>query len=617
MSRPAEHLTRWIFIVLLAVVSASCGSSPPKRAQPGATPIERDIEPALRGLIGSLASVRGREPLLVTGYGIVVGLKGTGSSDMPVNVRAFMEREMVARGVGQATMGFGDVSPRQMLNDLNTAVVQVQAAIPPGAPSGTTFDVFVRALPGTSTTSLEGGRLWTTDLFRGNFIPGGPATRSLAKAAGPVFINPFADPAGGAIDSISRTEGRILGGGRASEQLDLILTLDSPSHARSRSVVTAINARFQQDPGDRLATAIGRNEEIIEINIPKRFKDDTDEFLQLLLHSRVDQAFPQEWAVRYGQALREQPELADSLSWAMQALGPAALPELRRLYDYPELTPRLAALQAGAGLEDPLVAPHLIELAETGPPALRTRAIALLGGLKPNPTINLALRRLLEETELDVRVAAYEALRVRFDPAIERFDAEGKFLLEVAPFGDEMIYVTQQGEPRLVVFGAKAEITRPLFVSAWDDRLMLNADAASDEEVRVYYRDHATGKTLVGSAGAALPRFIRYLAHTTTPEAPAPGLGLSYSEVVGALHELWKADGFSGVFVAEQDRLIADLLRTVRTVSAGDRPETDDDPGEPSEFAPPPVGTESTVPAAPAQPRSLVVPLKKPDKSGP
>lgn len=616
MTRPIRRPTLLMLLAVSAAIPASCGTPSPKRAQPGAVPIERDIEPALRGLIGSLATLRGREPLLVTGYGIVVGLKGTGSSDMPVNIRAFMQREMTARGVGQETMGFGEVSPNQMLNDLNTAVVQVQAAIPPGAPAGTTFDVLVRALPGTSTTSLEGGRLWTTDLFRGNFIPGGPATRSLAKAAGPVFINPFTAPTGAQIEAVSRTEGRILGGGRATEQLDLVLTLDSPSHARSRSVVSAINARFPQDAGDRLATAIGRSEEIIEINIPKRYKEDTDEFLQLLLHTRVDQAFPQEWAVRYGAAMREQPEIADSLSWAMQALGPAALPELRRLYDFPELTPRLAALQAGAGLEDPMVAPHLIELAETGPPALRTRAIALLGGLKPNPTINLALRRLLEQNELDVRVAAYEALRARFDPAIERFNAEGKFLLESAPFGDEMIYVTQQGEPRLVVFGADAELARPIFVSAWNDNLLLNADSASDDQVRVYYRDHVSGKTLVGSADAALPRFIRYLAHTTTPEAPAPGLGLSYSEVVGALHEVWKADGFSGVFVAEQDRLIADLLRSVRTVAAGDRPETADDPGTPSDFVPAPIGTESTVPTAPAQPRSLVVPLKKPDKPG-
>ncbi len=616
MTRPIRRPTLWMLLAVSAAIPASCGTPSPKRAQPGAVPIERDIEPALRGLIGSLATLRGREPLLVTGYGIVVGLKGTGSSDMPVNIRAFMQREMTARGVGQKTIGFGDVSPNQMLNDLNTAVVQVQAAIPPGAPAGTTFDVLVRALPGTSTTSLEGGRLWTTDLFRGNFIPGGPATRSLAKAAGPVFINPFTAPTGAEIEAVSRTEGRILGGGRATEQLDLVLTLDSPSHARSRSVVSAINARFPQDAGDRLATAIGRSEEIIEINIPKRFKEDTDEFLQLLLHTRVDQAFPQEWAVRYGQAMREQPEIADSLSWAMQALGPAALPELRRLYDYPELTPRLAALQAGAGLEDPMVAPHLIELAETGPPALRTRAIALLGGLKPNPTINLALRRLLEQRELDVRVAAYEALRARFDPAIERFNAEGKFLLESAPFGDEMVYVTQQGEPRLVVFGANAEITRPIFVSAWNDNLLLNADSASDQQVRVYYRHHVSGKSVVGSADATLPRFIRYLAHTTTPEAPAPGLGLSYSEVVGALHEVWKADGFSGVFVAEQDRLIADLLRSVRTVASGDRPETADDPGTPSDFAPAPIGLESTTPTAPAQPRSLVVPLKKPDKPG-
>ncbi|MFG0274673.1 MAG: hypothetical protein ACF8QF_06420, partial [Phycisphaerales bacterium] len=41
------------------------------------TAVTRDIPAVLRGTIGAQATLRGLEPVLVTGYGIVVGLNGT------------------------------------------------------------------------------------------------------------------------------------------------------------------------------------------------------------------------------------------------------------------------------------------------------------------------------------------------------------------------------------------------------------------------------------------------------------------------------------------------------------------------------------------------------------
>jgi len=525
-----------------------------------------------------------------------------------------MEKEMAARGVGQISRGFGEMTPNQLLNDPNTTVVLVRAAIPPGAPEGTRFDVFVQTLPGASATSLEGGRLWTTDLFRGNFTPGGPTSMTIAHASGQIFINPFTDPAKSEIDAVSRTSGRILNGGVDIKPLDLLLVLDNPSHARARSIVSAINAKFPQDPGDRHAIAMGRSEEIIQLYVPKRYQDDTPRFVQLLMHTRLEQLYPQEYALRYARALREQPELAESLMWSLQAVGKPALPELRRLYDYSELAPRLAALEAGAGLEDPLVEPHLIELAKNGPAVVRTHAIELLGKLKPDPSTNIAIRSFLDSEEMDVRIAAYESLRERFDPAIIRTYVEDKFILDSVPFGDPMIYVTQQGRPRIVVFGKDLELNRPALVTAWDDRLMFNADSPTDD-LRVYYRDFKTNKVTTAKVKVALPKVVELLAHKSTPEAPAPGLDLTYSEVVGALHEIWKANGFPGAFVAEQDRLMADLYRSTQTLAADERPETDNDSSVNLNPTPTltiiPTGAQSDVPAAP---RSYVVPLKKPAK---
>lgn len=602
-----------VSIPALTLFLLSCGATPQKRAQPGAAPVMREIDPALRGLIGSMTTLRGREPLLVSGYGLVVDLDGAGSADMPVNIRAYMEREMAVRGVGQISRGFGGMTPSQLLNDPNTAVVFVQASIPPGAPEGTRFDVLVRALPGTSTTSLEGGRLWTTNLFRGTFVPGGPATEALAEAKGQIFINPFVDPAEATEDAFSSTTGRILNGGVVKRGLDLLLVLDNASHARARSIVSAINAKFPQESGDRLPTATGRSEEIIELRVPRRFRSDTARFVELLMHTRVDSSFPQEYALRYARAIREQPELAESLLWSLQALGPIALPQIRDMYSYGEQTPRLAALQAGASLADPLVEPHLIELAEAGPVALRTRAIQMLGKLKPDPSTNIALRRFLYAPEMDIRIAAYEALQERFDPAIERINVEEKFLLDIVPFGDPMVYITQQGQPRIVIFGEEPEIARPTFASAWDDRLMITADSSMDD-LRVYYRDFKTNRVTTSQASVSLPKFVQFIAHQSTPEAPAPGLNLSYSETVGALYEIWKADGYRGVFVAEQDRLLADLIRSTQSLAADERAETSQDTPI-AEEAPALPDTLERPASRPEREFRYVVPLKKPSET--
>lgn len=600
-------------LAAFAILTTGCVSDTqearPRGVQP--TVVARDVPAVLRGTIGAQATLQGLRPTLATGYGIVVGLNGTGSSDVPAAVRAELEREMRVRGVGQITRGMGEITPSELINDRNTAVVFVQASVPPGATPGTRFDVLVEALPGTSTTSLEGGTLWTTELFPGVQVPGGPDVSPIADANGEIFINPFADPAGEGQDAIVRTSGRILNGGVATERRPLTLALDNPSHARARSMVNAINTRFPQRSNDRDPTARGVNEDVIQISVPRTHRDDTEEFIQLLLHTRLDQLYAKEWAVRYTRAMQEQPSLAEDLSWCLQSLGEDSIPSLRQMYEYPEAIPRLAALRAGARLGDALATPHLKQIALDGSPAIRTEAIQLLGDMAPDPDVNKALRDLLEAPELDVRIAAYEALARRFEPTMETKVVEDKFRLDVIRSSAPMVYISQQGAPRIVLFGEAPELERPAFVRGWSNRLMLMSESPSDP-LRIYYRDHTTGEATSGEVDPRLPRFIEYLAHEPTPENPAPGLGLTYSEVVGALYEIWKDGGIAGNFVAEQDRLAADLIRSLTPLEVQERPEFE---GEEAAVDPrDPTLRRSEPGQGEERPASKVVPI--PPKSG-
>jgi len=571
-SRTLRLLT--VVSLVALVVFPGCSNKPRRRARAVQPDIVlRDVPPVLAGTIGAQASIRGGEGLLVSGYGLVVDLAGTGDREIPGPVRAYMEREMSLQGVGQALFGMDGVSPGELLDSNRTAVVLVQGVIPPGAVSGQRFDISVTTVPGSSATSLEGGRLWTTDLREGLAVPGGPQTLVMGEGRGDLFINPFADPAKQDEDAIVRTDGRILNGGVVRTPRDLILSLDNPSHARARSLVSAINAKWPEGDG-REPAARGVNEETVLINVPRQFADNASEFIRLLLALRVDQGFGRMWAQRYARAIQADPYLAEQLSWAMQALGDVALPPLRNLYDFPEPAPRLAALRAGAALGDALAAPHLRELARSGSPALRIDAIELLGDLGVDPRINTLLRELLSDPAADVRIAAYEALARRGDPYLARRYIEDKFVLDVVPSRIPTIYISQQRQPRIVVFGEELEVARPILATGWDERLMVAADNELSG-LRVYYRDHRSGEAqTIDDLPAETPALIQTLAHEPTPENPRPGFSLSYSEVVGALHELWQADAFAAEFIAEQDILAAELIRSLRPVTSDDRPET-------------------------------------------
>ncbi|MGY8756574.1 MAG: hypothetical protein ACKVLC_04280, partial [Phycisphaerales bacterium] len=73
------------------------------------------------------------EPAIATGYGIVVGLNGNGSNEMPPQVRAHLMADLARRGLGESTRGWGDLTPQQLLNSEDTAVVIVEAVIPQAA----------------------------------------------------------------------------------------------------------------------------------------------------------------------------------------------------------------------------------------------------------------------------------------------------------------------------------------------------------------------------------------------------------------------------------------------------------------------------------------------------
>ncbi len=605
-------------VLLLCAVAAFSGCEATPRAK-RVDPIVRDVPEVLRGTIGAEATFRGVEPVLVSGLGVVVGLSGTGGKPLPDRVAATMEREMGLKGIGKAlTAGsaIDGMTPRQLLRDQSVAVVEVVAAVPSGAPAGHEFDVLVRAL---NADSLEGGQLWSTELRLGEAsVFGAQQARTMATASGAIFVNPFADP-GLEGQGVTQTRGRVLAGGRVTNPMKLEIVLDNPSHQRATAVVSAINSRFPLGAGDPGATAMGRmggseSGPTIALRVPNRWSRKPEEFLEIVKHLSIDEDAGEARARRFVEAAKSEPSLSGHLAWCLEAIGDKAVPFCRELYEHAEPGPRAAGLRAGARLGDNRATPILKEMAEKSRGAERLEAIGLLSKIEGGPTVDVTLRKLLAERDLTVRVAAYEALAARAErgqrtaydlyrrqnpysklahvspqhmealaesvlppgtiQGVERELVADRFFLDQVRVGEPLVYVTQQGRPRIVLFGEKPSLDGPVLVSAWSDRLMVTGDKPGGT-LRVYYRDGRGSEAVTTSVPGDVAELIRFMARVSTPEDPRPGLGLSYSEVVGALcavQEQTQSTAFA--FATEQDRLRGLLADATQSLETRDRPET-------------------------------------------
>jgi flagellar P-ring protein precursor FlgI len=125
--------------------------------------------------VQDIARLQGQRTNRLMGYGLVVGLDGTGDSGKNEHtMRALMA---IHRRFHQPVL-----SPDELKNANNVALVVVEATIPEfGAREGQTLDVAVSAF---SAKSLKGGRLLTTPLQFAAFDENDPATQQILAFAG-------------------------------------------------------------------------------------------------------------------------------------------------------------------------------------------------------------------------------------------------------------------------------------------------------------------------------------------------------------------------------------------------------------------------------------------------
>jgi len=478
--RPARTVAAVALTLAAALAAPGCHSKAEKRPTPNPGPTYTGPQ-YLRGTVGSMCRFRNTQPLYVSGYGMVVGLHGTGSPEVPSFLKDWLIREMKKKGLGSSRLGTEKMTPSRVLADEGSSVVAVEGFIPPGAVKGTTFDVLVSAID-TQTTSLGAGTLWTTDLSIGGTNRSLSFTRPLASANGSIYVNPFNAKGADEEAQSFRRQAIVVGGGLVTESRPIELVLNAPSYGRAAAIADRINERFPKAPAARRDAAEPLNDLVIRLNIPDDFAEDPGLFVSLVEHLYVQAApdFVPLQATRLGKELARDPDKAPRVLHAWRALGKAATASLREFYADEDPALRSTAIEAGAYLQDPEVTGPLQAMAGDDDPATRVRAAEALAFMPRDLRSSHTLSQLLDDDDTGVRIAAYEALARRNDPLIERVvvgsERSGvKFIIDRIPVQKPLVYITQQGIPRIAIFNPQLGFRAPMLARMWNNRLILRS----------------------------------------------------------------------------------------------------------------------------------------------
>lgn len=199
------------------------------------------------------------------GYGLVVGLEGTGDS---------RQVSFTIQSISNMLRRFGvNVDPSR-LQLRNVAAVMVMATLPPFAKVGDRLDVLVSAIG--DARSLQGGVLLQTPLQ-------GADGEVYALAQGPISIGGFNVQAGGTTAQKNHpTTGRIVNGATVVRALapngniyagELEIRLIAPSATNAAKIAQALNERFGKPVAEAVSPAA------VRVKVPEEFAGKIPDFV--------------------------------------------------------------------------------------------------------------------------------------------------------------------------------------------------------------------------------------------------------------------------------------------------------------------------------------------------
>ena len=256
-----------IVVFLLVLVAAASWAAPSVWAAapeaPSAPAAEERVRP-MQVPIRDITTVAGVRDNMLIGYGLVVGLQGTGDR---------IQTHFTTQTLGNVLEKMGvQISPSQVMTE-NVAAVFVTATLPPFARPGMHIDVTVSSTG--DARSLAGGLLLLSALH-------GPDGTIYAEAQGPVTVGGFSAGGGANQVRVNQTNVGIIPAGGIVERdtavdlsdlKQLSLLLREPNFITAQGIASAINAAL---PG---ASAHAVDSREVDVHWPAASTSSIPEFM--------------------------------------------------------------------------------------------------------------------------------------------------------------------------------------------------------------------------------------------------------------------------------------------------------------------------------------------------
>jgi flagellar P-ring protein precursor FlgI len=231
------------------------------------------VPEAFAARIKDVASIKGIRNNQLVGYGLVVGLNGTGDK---------AGTGFTVQSLANMIERLGIHVDQSSISVKNVAAVVLTASVPPFAKIGNKIDVSISSIG--DAKSLQGGTLLLTQLR-------GVDRKIYALAQGPVSVGGFAagGAGGGGVTKNHPTVGRISRGATIEREIPvpvqgkekLIIALSNPDFTTAVRVRDAVNTRF----GRLLASTIDSG--TIKMEIPVDFRERVVEMVATLENLEV------------------------------------------------------------------------------------------------------------------------------------------------------------------------------------------------------------------------------------------------------------------------------------------------------------------------------------------
>ncbi|MBK7947271.1 MAG: flagellar basal body P-ring protein FlgI [Deltaproteobacteria bacterium] len=211
-----------------------------------------------------MASVKGVRSNQIIGYGLVVGLRGTGDKQQTQFTVQSLRSMLAKMGVS--------IDPR-LIRISNVAAVMVTAKLPAFARTGSSVDVVVSSVG--DAASLKGGTLLMTPLVGGD-------GQIYAVAQGPLAVGGFsAEGSGSSVSQNHPTVGTVVGGATVEREVaysmvgqdEFEIALHQPDFTTAMRAAARINEEFREP------VAIARDSGTLDLTLPAAYQKDAVGFM--------------------------------------------------------------------------------------------------------------------------------------------------------------------------------------------------------------------------------------------------------------------------------------------------------------------------------------------------